>query len=216
VYALRRGVYHPAMSSDSRVGAFVLVGGRSSRMGCDKAMLKVGGQALLERTIQCARTIAAEVAVVASLSQVRAAQFAGCGTIVEDTYSDCGPLGGIHAALRGSQRDLNLVLAVDLPGLTAEFLRFLVNTASQQHTAHAVVPEYDGRWHPLCAVYRREFAEAAEDALKLRRYRIDRLFEIVPTHKITHAELEAAGFAAAIFRNVNTMADFELAKRAHD
>ncbi len=215
MYAQRLGVYHPAMPPDSQVGAFVLVGGRSSRMGCDKAMMKLEGQTLLERTIQCARMIAAEVAVVAS-AQASASQFAGYGPVVEDTYSDCGPLGGIHAALRGSQRELNLVLAVDLPGLTTEFLRFLVNAASHQRTAQAVVPEYDGRWHPLCAIYRREFAEAAENALNLRRYRIDRLFEIVPTHKVTQAELEAAGFGAAIFRNVNTMADFELATRAHD
>lgn len=204
------------MPPDFHVGAFVLVGGRSSRMGCDKAMMKFEGQTLLDRTIQCARTIAAEVAVVTSASQASASQFAGYGPVVGDLYSDCGPLGGIHAALRGSKRELNLVLAVDLPGLTTEFLQFLVSTASLQRCVQAVVPEYDGRWHPLCAVYRREFLEAAEGALELRRYRIDRLFETVPTHKITQAELETAGFGAAVFRNVNTMADFELATRAHD
>jgi molybdenum cofactor guanylyltransferase len=199
------------MNPDLRISAFVLAGGRSSRMGTDKALLVFEGKTLLERTMECARSFTVDVGIVGS-----AARFGSYGRVVEDIFKDCGPLGGIHAALRSSRTDLNLMLAVDLPGLTAEFLRFLVSVAAKEHLAQAVVPEYEGRSQPLCAVYRREFADAAEDALKLGHFRIDSLFATVPTRKITQVEIEAAGFGAGIFRNVNTMAEFEAASSGRE
>ena len=194
------------MNPDLRISAFVLAGGRSSRMGTDKALLVFEGKTLLERATECARMVTSDVGIVGS-----AARFSSYGPVVEDIFKDCGPLGGIHAALRSSRTDPNLILAVDLPGMTADFLRFLVSLAVKEPRVLAVVPEYDGRWQPLCAVYRREFADAAEDALKLGHFRIDALFATVPTRKITQVEIETAGFGASIFRNVNTMADFEAA-----
>lgn len=207
MYAFLCAVYHPAMQPDLCLTAFVLTGGRSSRMGTDKALLEFEGQTLLKKTVECARLVAADVGIVGDASR-----FSSYGEVVEDIFKDCGPLGGIHAALRSSRTQLNLVLAVDLPGLTPDFLRFLARTASQEASAQAVVPEYDGRWQPLCAVYRRNFADAAEAALKRNRFRIDALFATVPTRKITQAELELAGFGADIFRNVNTMAEYQAAK----
>jgi molybdenum cofactor guanylyltransferase len=189
------------------MSAFVLAGGRSSRMGADKALLELDGETLLARTMDCAQSVAVDVGIVGSASR-----FNRYGTVVEDVFNDCGPLGGIHAALRASRTEQTLILAVDLPGVTPVFLEFLARVASQEPSALAVVPEYAGRWHPLCAVYRREFAQAAEQALKQHRFRIDALFEVVPTRKIAQAELEAGGFGADIFRNLNTMADFEAAR----
>jgi len=207
VYAFLCAVYHPAMQPDLCLTAFVLTGGRSSRMGTDKALLEFEGQTLLKKTVECARLVAADVGIVGDASR-----FSSYGEVVEDIFKDCGPLGGIHAALRSSRTQLNLVLAVDLPGLTADFLRFLVRVAAKEPFAQAVVPEYGGRWQPLCAIYRRKFAETAEVALKRQAFRIDSLFAHVPTRKITQLELESAGFGASIFRNVNTIAEFEAAK----
>jgi molybdenum cofactor guanylyltransferase len=195
------------MSDVVPMSAFVLAGGRSSRMGADKALLELQGETLLARTMECARSVATDVGIVGSASR-----FGAYGPVVEDVFKDCGPLGGIHAALLASRSKQTLILAVDLPGLTPDFLRYVASVTSQEPSAQAVVPEYAGRWHPLCAVYRRDFAEAAEAALKQHRFRIDALFELAPTRKITQAELEAAGFDASIFRNLNTMAEFEAAR----
>lgn len=200
-------MYSWAMRANEALSAYVLAGGRSSRMGTDKALLELQGKTLLERTLACAGEVASHVGIVGS-----AAQFGKYGPVVEDIFPDCGPLGGIHTALRTSTSDANLILAVDLPGLTPQFLRFLVAIAVKEPTAQAIVPRYDGRWQPLCAVYRREFAKAAETALQARRYRIDLLFAQVPAREISEAELESAGFNASIFRNVNTPADLEEAR----
>ena len=62
---------------------------------------------------------------------------------------------------------------------------------------------------PLCAIYRREFANAAENALRAGRYKIDPLFSVVCTRVIEQEELQAAGFSASMFRNLNTPEELE-------
>ena len=86
--------------------------------------------------------------------------------MVEDVFRECGPLGGIHAALRASAAELNLMLAVDVPFVSAGLVEFLIARA-RGSAALVTVARAGGRWQPLCAVYRREFADAAEKALQL-------------------------------------------------
>ena len=175
--------------SSSDVSAFILAGGKSTRMGTDKAFVVLEGWTLLARTLDLARAVTADVRIVGA-----AEKFAAFAPVVEDVFPGCGPLGGIHAALRASAAELNLILAVDVPFVSAGLLEFLV--ARARGSVAAVTVARVGGWQPLCAVYRREFAEVAERALREGRYRIDALFEVVPTVVISEDELVAAGFSA--------------------
>jgi molybdopterin-guanine dinucleotide biosynthesis protein A len=190
------------------VTAFILAGGRSTRMGADKACVDYDGRPLLARALDLARSLAPDVRIVGSRQKF--AQFA---PVVEDVFLDRGPLGGIHAALLASPTDLNLVLAVDMPFVSLAFLRYLISQACDAPEAAAVVSRGDGGWQPLCAIYRREFATAAESALRAGRNRIDRLFDKVRTQVIEQEKWEAAGFSPAIFRNLNTIEELEAEKR---
>jgi len=199
-------------ASADDLSAFILVGGKSRRMGSDKAFLQFEGRTLLERALELARSITPDVRIVGSLEK-----FGKFGGVVEDIFCHCGPLAGIHAALRSSRTDLNLILAVDLPFVSPEFMKYLVGEARRTPGALAVVPRADGRRQTLCAGYRRGFAEAAENALGAGRNRIDVLFDSVPVRVIEEEELRHAGFFPAIFRNLNTPADLEMAKsQAHE
>src|SRR5579864_1358477 len=140
--------------------AFILAGGKSTRMGTDKAFLEFEGRTLLARVLEVARSVTPEVHIVGDASK-----FSAFAPVVEDVFSGCGPLGGIHAALRSSTTDCNLALAVDLPFVSWTFLRYLMNRAHSAPDAIAVVPRAGG-WQPLCAMYRREFADKAEEALQ--------------------------------------------------
>ena len=88
-----------------------------------------------------------------------------------------------------------------------------MNQAVDAPLATVVVPRTGGCWQPLCAIYRREFASAAESALRAGRNKIDRLFAEVPTRAIEEQELQAAGFSPALFRNLNTPEELEAEKR---
>src|SRR4029077_6587213 len=106
--------------------------------------------------------------------------------------------------------DLNLILAVDVPFVSPAFLQYLAARA-RDSAALATVVRAGGGWQPLCAVYRREFADAAEAALRAGSFKIDALFNTVPTHQITETKLEQAGFAVTMFRNLNTREELEAA-----
>jgi molybdopterin-guanine dinucleotide biosynthesis protein A len=196
-----RGV-EPAFSED--VTAFILAGGKSSRMGADKAFLDFDGRTLLERTLELARSVTADVRIVGDREKF--AQFA---PVVEDIFPGQGPLGGIHVALRSSTSDLNLMLAVDAPFVSRALLQYLIREAHHAPEATVVVPSCNGHRQPLCALYRREFADAAEKALIARKNRIDALFDTVKSRVIDEEELERAGFSATLFCNLNTPQDVE-------
>ena len=201
-------VYDRQMDGSPDVTAFILAGGKSTRMGTDKAFVDYDGRTLLARALDLARSITPDVRIVGSSEKL--APFA---PVVEDIFRDCGPLGGIHAALRASVNELNVMLAVDTPFVSWAFLQYLIGQARAAPEAAAVVPRDDGGYQPLCAVYRREFAGAAETALRAGRNRIDVLFDEVRTRLIEREELESAGFSRATFRNLNTPEELETQKQ---
>jgi molybdopterin-guanine dinucleotide biosynthesis protein A len=188
--------------ANSGNSAFILAGGRSSRMGADKALLSLGDQTLLERALQTASDSGADSYIVGSR-----ARYGHVGPVVEDIYSGCGPLGGIHAALTATGTDLNLILSVDMPLMRAEFLRWLID---QAHTSPEliVVPNAGGGVQPLCATYRRGVVTTAEEALRAGDYKVGRLFERLPTRILSEREIIAAGFSSEIFRNINTPEEY--------
>ena len=188
--------------------AFILAGGKSMRMGTDKAFVDYAGRTLLARALELARSVASDVRIVGSKEK-----FAAFAPVVEDVIRDCGPLGGIHAALRASSTELNVVLAVDVPFVSPAFLQYLIAQARGAPEASVVVPRVDGGWQPLCAIYRREFARVAELALRVGRNKITQLFDEVRTRVIEQEELEDAGFSSVIFRNLNTPEELEAETR---
>jgi molybdopterin-guanine dinucleotide biosynthesis protein A len=188
------------------VTAFILAGGKSTRMGADKALLEIGGVPLLSHALKLAGRVTSEVRIVGSTEK-----FAAFGPVVEDVYRDRGPLGGIHAALMSTATDFNLMLAVDMPFVRAEFLRYLILRAGESNAMVTAV-RAQGGFQPLCAVYRREFGAVAELALKSGKNKIDGLFGEVSTRIIEEDELRRAAFPAEMFRNLNTAEEWDEAK----
>jgi molybdenum cofactor guanylyltransferase len=189
------------------VAAFIMAGGRSSRMGADKAFLELAGKPLIARAVELAQEAVPDVKIVGDPRK-----FAAYGTVIEDVYCDRGPLGGIHAALTNSLAEWNLILAVDLPFIPARFLKYLL-TRAESSNATVTVPSLANRFQPLCAVYRKAFASIAERSLSEGKNKIDQLFREVILCAVSEEELIANGFDASIFRNLNTPEEWQAAKR---
>jgi molybdopterin-guanine dinucleotide biosynthesis protein A len=203
-------LFHMAPTQATRM-AFLLAGGKSSRMGVDKAFLDFGGQTLLDRALTVLGAVCERVTIVGD--PARFAKYgltkhepAKHGSVVADIFPGCGPLGGIHAALAHSSAELNLMLAVDMPFVSTELLAFLFAQA-EGSDAIITVPRTSKGLQPLCAVYRRDFLNAAEQALRAGKYKIDAAFSGVSTQVIEEGELAAAGFSEQSFFNVNTPQD---------
>ena len=178
------------------LSAFILAGGKSSRMGKNKALLLLEGRSLLERTRELASVVTPDVYVVGP------SEWYGDDAIA-DVMPAHGPLGGIHAALTASTTELNLVLAVDTPFITPEFLHFLSAEAQRCGTT-VTVPYTNNRFQPLCAVYRREFLDFAEPALRAGKNKIDPLFCHTSVRRIDEDELKRLAFDPRMFDNLNT------------
>jgi len=191
----------------SGVAAFVLAGGRSSRMGVDKAFLELDGRTLLQRALRLASSVSDDVRIVGPREK-----FATYDRVMEDRYEGRGPLAGIHAALAESEAALNLMLAVDLPFVDPVFLKLLVKSA-RESGAVVTVPRVGGGYQPLCAVYTREFAAIAENALMQGHNKIDALFQQTRVREITEADIAGFAFGPAMFENLNTPADWERVTR---
>ena len=177
-------------------------------MGTDKAFVMLDGRTLLARALDVCRTITSDVRIAGDRKK-----FAPFAPVVEDVFPGCGPLAGIHAALRASQTDLNLVLAVDLPFVSPALLHFLIAQA-RDAGAMVTVPRAAKGWQPLCAVYRRAFADAAETALRAGRYKIDALFDQALTCPVGEEDLRRAGFSLDAFRNLNTPEELAQARNS--
>jgi len=186
------------------VSAFILAGGKSTRMGSDKALVTLDDRTLLARALDLASSVTPNVHIVGD-----PAKFASFAPVVQDIFQNCGPLAGIHAALRSSPTDLNLILAVDVPFISTAFLEYLIERACRNPAVVTIAQTAEG-YQPLSAIYCRQFADLADTALRAGRYKIDSLFPSTNTQIITEEELKAAGFSATMFRNLNTQE--ELAK----
>ena len=189
------------------VAAFVLAGGRSSRMGRDKAFLELDGRTLLERALETLRWLTDDVRIVGPKGK-----FGSYGAVLEDRYRDRGPLGGIHTALATTDRELNLIVAVDTPFLDPEFLRFLVDKAREAQTLIAL-PRTGDRLQTLCAVYRRGFAAYAEEALERGDNKIESAIGPLTVAMISEEELRKFAFDPTMFENLNTPEDLDRARQ---
>jgi molybdenum cofactor guanylyltransferase len=191
----------------SQLSGFVLAGGKSTRMGQDKAAVTLNGRTLLEHALAALREVCRDVAILGKYDL-----YGTLAPVYEDIFPGCGPLGGIHAALANSQTQFNLIIAVDTPFLGAGFLSYLAERAT---VGGAVVttPEIDDYTQPLCTVYSLDFLAIAEHALKLGNYKIVPLFPKGKTLVIKESELRQFAFAADMFENLNTPEDLARARR---
>jgi molybdopterin-guanine dinucleotide biosynthesis protein A len=181
------------------VAGVMLAGGRASRMGGrDKAFAAVGGEPIAARTVRLFRTLFPQVLVATN----RPERFRGLGVeTVADVYPGCGPLAGIHAAMRASRFPHVFVAACDMPGLDPEVIRFLLRRAE---AADAVVPCWDGDIEPLHAVYAVGCLPVIEDCLRAGRVALRDVLPLLRADYVGEDELRAVGPAASSLTNVNT------------
>lgn len=141
------------------MNAFVLAGGRSSRMGSDKALLELNNRPLIAHALNLLRSVTPAPRICGSRPGL-----VTWADVIPDNFPDAGPLGGIEAALAASTTDLNLFLPVDLPNLPIEFLRHLIARAEDSN-AVATIPTLASRPQPLTAIYSRRLLPGIRAAL---------------------------------------------------
>ncbi len=125
-----------------------MAGGRSTRMGTDKALLRIGGELLIERQLRCLREAGAEELLISGRT---GAEYAIVPIkTVYDRHPDSGPLAGLAAILDAAAHELVLVLAVDMPAMNPAMLRKIVSLSKDDF---GCIPMDEVGYQPLAAVY---------------------------------------------------------------
>ena len=151
-----------------RTAGFVLVGGHSSRMGRDKALLPWQSRPLVEHVANAVQAAAGNVILVGEPQRYGFLEFER----IPDIHPGLGPLSGIEAALSSQHGELNLIVACDMPAVGSDFLARLLRVAAANTTLCVVSEDSNGRLYPLCAVYKTACLPAVGGALAEGRLRL--------------------------------------------
>lgn len=170
-----------------RTAGFVLVGGRSSRMGQDKARLQIGSDLLVESIAEKIARAASRVALIGPPERYKDLAI----ECLPDLRPGLGPLAGIEAALSAGYGEFNLIAGCDMPNLAPEWLQKLVRTARCSDMRCVVTRDALGKIHPLCAVYRSDCLPLVRRALDAGRLKLVDLIEDLQALEICTADVIA-------------------------
>lgn len=166
-------------------------------MGRDKALLELGGQSLLERTLDVLTTLCDELIVVAD----EARRYARLARVVPDVFTGSGTLGGVHAGLAAMKNDWGIVVACDMPFLDVRVLGYMAGLAPGYDV---VVPFVAGNYEPLHAVYSKRCVEPIAALLAQGPQRIICFYDQVRVRRVEEGEVRRFDPTLRTWINVNT------------
>ena len=188
------------------VSAAIMAGGKSKRMGQDKAWIELDGEPLIRRVANVLAQVADEVIVVANDPK-----YATLGLrVVPDRFPDGGALGGIATGVSAATHDRVLVAACDMPFLSVEVWRVLLD---HRYEADVVIPKIGGEFETLHALYTKACVASMERSLAAGKLRVISFFDEVRVQAIEERELRIADPTLRSFTNVNTPEELASALR---
>ena len=186
------------------LAAAIVAGGAARRLdGAAKALLRIGGQRIIDRQLAALREVTPAIFIVAPDSSL----YDGLGLrVVPDAIAGAGALGGIYTAILESPAPRTLVLACDMPFVTAALFRAL--DAEELAGADLVIPRTARGYEPLCAVYSKACAESIHQRIRRGELHASTLPEGVRVAEIGPERLAAIDRSGLLFANVNTPHDY--------
>ena len=183
------------------ITGIIVAGGKSVRMGEDKAFINFSGRPLIETVIDTLSPVFDDLMIITNAPR----RYEKYGIRLEgDIIKDTGPLGGIYTALVCSESVGNFIVACDMPFLNRELIKYICEEAKDHDI---VVCERNRRLEPLCAYYSKSCISPIKDQLDKQDRKIVGLFSKVKARVIEEAEVAQFDPGGRCFMNVNTPED---------
>ena len=211
----------------------IQAGGKSSRMGSDKAWLEIGERPMIERVLSAVAPLASRIQICIGSRRSRGPNEEIA--LIDDRYLELaniwdaeitfdrapgnGPLGGILTALLDASATEDgahvpvLIVACDLPFITTDFIELLLKKHDIEQPDITVPSDASGRLHPLAAIYSTSCLSVVAANVKEARLRVDLVFDLVRTVTIDYREYEQLPGSSRFLTNVNSRQDYDLAVR---
>jgi len=190
------------------ISGVILAGGEGKRLGDKpKTEIIIGGRKIISRMLDVIRDIFNDIIIVAN-SPERYSELENC-RIIGDIYPGSGPLGGIHAAMKASEKEAVFVFAGDMPFLNKDLIIRQIGKYTKNKMP-AMVPVLNGLEEPLHAIYKNSLSDKIEEIL--REPAKPAIKDFLKNIRIGHMELQSSLEIMKAFTNINTSSDLEKAE----
>ena len=203
------------MNNSQRVTGIILAGGKSSRLGRDKAWEDVGGQRIIDRVIGALQSSCDEVLIIGDRPERQnELSLPKCIQYRSDDLKGRGSIGGLYTGLKASDTLWSLVVACDMPYISRELIRFMLSIISKNR-CDAIVPVINGRYQPTHALYNSTCIPFIEKNISSGNFRMDSYFDEIYLEEISEDVINSIKGAELSFFNVNTEDDLFTAREQY-
>jgi len=183
-----------------KIGGIILAGGKSSRMGQDKALMKIGDKTLIEYVYEIINTFTSEILISSNTNDY---SFLNC-EIIPDIYQNIGPMAGIHASLKNSKYDKNIVISCDTPFISKKIILELIKASS----SYDITISRNNKFiEPLIGIYNKNILEYLDNAISNNKYSIQKFIHS-SNHNIIDIDKIILDESKNSFININNQKEF--------
>jgi molybdopterin-guanine dinucleotide biosynthesis protein A len=191
-----------------KVTSIILAGGRSQRLGRNKAILPIRGKSLIERVMERVKLVGSQTIIVTSQEKLGFPPPLDAKVLV-DLYPGKGPLAGIYTGLIASSHLYSVVVACDMPFLNVKLLRYMIELSPD---FDAVVPKLgEGMVEPLHAVYSKTCSDKIKAHLEHDQFQVNLFLDQVRVRYVERVECQGLDPQLLSFFNINSHSDLDRA-----
>jgi molybdopterin-guanine dinucleotide biosynthesis protein A len=190
--------------------SIILAGGKSSRLGRNKALQVIDGRSLIQWMVDSLSIFSTEIIIVTALGEAIPCYSTIEIKTVADIYPEKGPLVGIYSGLISSSSSRAVAVGCDTPFLSVSLLEHMTQICSMYDV---VVPRIEDKLEPLCAVYSKNCSNPIQRLLEQDELRIDKLFGMVDVKYVEEDEVNRFDPEHLSFFNINNQADLDRARK---
>jgi molybdenum cofactor guanylyltransferase len=196
------------MTNRTQTTGIILCGGKSSRMGMNKALLKLGQLNLLEHSILTLQPFCEDIIISASFNEFENIQYQQ----IKDVYHGIGPISGIYSALLKSKTIHNIIISCDMPFISPEVISYIIENSEN---SDIVLPEVDGHIQSLTGYFIKSILPGIEEEIKNSHFKPIQMFKSMNL-KVLKIDSSFAFYKDYLFFNINTLDDYNEACRIYN
>ncbi|PZX46901.1 molybdenum cofactor guanylyltransferase [Algoriphagus chordae] len=187
------------MEKSQEITAYVLCGGKSVRMQAEKGLVLYKGKPFIRWIIEAIMPITSNIILVTSNGDYSLVGL----PMIEDTYADKGPVGGIYTALKHSKTARNLILSCDIPKISTELLRNLCDESKEMEAPVTFLSDAKNDY-PLIGVYNKSALQTFADAISANKLKLCPLVNM-----ISHQKISINSDQKTLVQNINSKAELQ-------
>ena len=183
-----------------KLNAFILAGGKSSRMGVDKGLVHLAGKPMIQYIIDTLESLKLPIQIISNNAEYKSFGY----PVFKDLISDKGPIGGIYTALSVSDSEINLILSCDTPFVNTDLIKSLIEESENQSVT---ISEFEGWQHPLIGLYSKSGIKTFQSQIEKNELKLSKANDLLNVKVVPMDNF--SGITAHAFENINTIEELK-------